>query len=209
MTPPLIRAARGLLNWRQQDLAQAAGLSLSAVIKFEGNVGKTRAITIQAMTGALKEAGIEFLSTGGVRQVEDTTGIQRIAGNDFIQKLNEDIYASVKKPGDEIFSCSVDEGQWFVPSIKKTAEQYYKWRDTLGVKQYYLVPEGNAVFESPRSHYRFLPPSLIGKIAFLIYADRIALVSWRRKQIFILRGSQLAEPFREQFKFLWRLAKKA
>ncbi len=209
MTPALIRAARALLNWRQQDLAKAAGLSLSAIIKFESETGKTRSVSVQAMVGALKEAGIEFPATGGVRQIEDATGVQRIAGDDFVQKLNEDIYACVKKPGEEILSCSVDEGQWFVPSIKKTAEKYYKWRRTLGVKQYYLVPEGNAVFESPRSHYRFLPPNLIGKIAFLIYADRIALVSWRRKQIFILRGAQLTEPFREQFKLLWRLAKKA
>jgi transcriptional regulator with XRE-family HTH domain len=209
MTPALIRAARGLTDWRQQDLAKAAGLSLSAVIKFERGTGKTRAVTIQAMARAFREVGIEFPPTGGVRQMEDITGIQRIAGDDFVQKLNEDIYGCIKKPGEEIFSCSVDESLWFVPGIKKTAEKYYKWRDRLGVKQYYLVPEGNAVFESPRSHYRFLPQNLIGKIAFLIYADRIALVSWRRKQIFILRGSQLAEPFREQFKFLWRLAKKA
>ena len=161
------------------------------------------------MAGALKEKGIEFPPTGGVRHAEEITGVLRISGKDFVEKLNEDIYSCVKKPGDEILSCSVDEGQWFVPGIKQTAERYYKWRDKLGVKQYYLVPEGNAVFESPRTHYRFLPPNLIGKIVFLIYADRIALVTWRKKQIFILRGSQLAEPFREQFKFLWRLAKKA
>jgi hypothetical protein len=54
-----------------------------------------------------------------------------------------------------------------------------------------------------------LPPNLIGKIAFLTYADRVALVMWRKKQVFILRGEELVEPFREQFKFLWRLGKKA
>jgi transcriptional regulator with XRE-family HTH domain len=209
MTPALIRAARGLLDWQQQDLAHAARLSLSAVNKFERGSGKTRVSTIRAMTMALKEAGADFPVGGGVRHVEEITGLQRITGDDFVKKLDEDIYAAVTKPGEEIYSCSADESQWFVPHVQKTAEQYYKWRAKLGVKQLYLVPEGNTIFESPKSHYRLLPASMVGKIAFLIYADRVALVSWRRKQIFILRGQELTEPFRAQFKFLWRLGKKA
>jgi transcriptional regulator with XRE-family HTH domain len=209
MTPATIRAARGFLNWQQQDLAVAANISLSAVNKFERGLGKTRAVTIQAMMGALKEAGIDFPPGGGIRHVDDVTGVVRIKGDDFVQKLDEDIYAAVTKPGEEIYSCSADESQWFVPGIKEVAERYYKWREKLGVKQLYLVPEGNTVFESPKAHYRLLPPHLIGKIAFLIYGDRVALVMWRKRQIFILRGQEMAEPFREQFKFLWRLGKKA
>ena len=42
MTPSHIRAARGLLDWQQQDLATMAHLSLSAVNKFERGLGKTR-----------------------------------------------------------------------------------------------------------------------------------------------------------------------
>jgi hypothetical protein len=135
--------------------------------------------------------------------------VQRITGDNFVEKLDEDIYAAVTTRGQEIFSCSADESQWFVPGIKETAEHYYKWRDKLGVKQLYLVPEGNTVFESPKSHYRLLPPHLIGRIAFITYADRAALVMWRKKQVFILRGEELTSPFREQFKFLWRLGRKA
>lgn len=208
MTPALIRAARGLLDWQQQDLATMAGLSLSAVNKFERGIGKTRNVTIQAMVRTLKEAGIDFPAGGGVRHSDEITGIQRIKGDDFVEKLDEDIYAAVTKPGDEIYSCSADESQWFVPGVKEIAERYYKWRAKLGVKQLYLVPEGNTVFESPKSHYRILPPPLIGKIAFIIYGDRVALVMWRKKQIFILRGQELVQPFREQFKFLWRLGAK-
>ena len=79
----------------------------------------------------------------------------------------------------------------------------------MDVRELYLVAEGNRIFESPKQHYRILPPNLIGKITYTIYADRIALIMWRKKQVFILRGNQLVEPFREQFKFLWRLARKA
>jgi transcriptional regulator with XRE-family HTH domain len=209
MTPALLRAARGLLNWQQQDLATAAGLSVKAVNRFERGHGKTRAGTLKVMVAALQESGIEFLPSGGVRHADDVNVVKNISGNDFVEKLDEDIYAAVRKPGQEIYSCSADESQWFVPGIKETAKRYYEWRARLGVKQLYLVPEGNTVFESPKSHYRLLPSPLIGKIAFLIYADRVALVTWRKKQIFILRGKELVEPFRAQFKFLWQLGKKA
>ena len=205
MTPALIRAARALLDWQQQDLAVAAKLSLSSVNKFERGLGKTRASTIQSMVRTLKAVGIDFPASGGVRHSEEILSIQRIKGDDFVEKLDEDIYTAVTKPGDEIYSCSADESQWFTPGIKETAERYYKWRSRLGVKQLYLVPEENKVFESPKSHYRSLPPQLIGKIAFILYGDRVALVMWRKKQILILRGQELIQPFREQFKFLWRL----
>jgi len=208
MTPSLIRAGRALLDWQQQDLATASGLSLSAVNKFERGIGETRAGTIQSMMTALRGAGVDFPAGGGVRHISDATGVLRISGNDFVEKLDEDIYAAVTERGQEIYSCSADESQWFVPGIKETAERYYKWRDKLGVKQVYLVPEGNTVFESPKSHYRLLPPNLIGKIAYLTYGDRVALVSWRKKQVFIIRGQEIVEPFREQFKFLWRLGRK-
>ncbi len=208
MNPSLIRAARGLLDWQQHDLASAAGLSLKAVNSYERGLGTTRSVTLNAMIGALQEAGIEFLPSGGIRHADDTTIVKNISGDDFVEKLNEDIYAAVRKPGQEIYSCSADESQWFVPGIKETAERYYQWREKLGAKELYIVPEGNTVFESPKSHYRVLPPNLIGKIAFLIYGDRVALVSWRKKQVFILRNKEMVEPFREQFKFLWRLGRK-
>ena len=209
MTPALIRAARGLLNWQQQDLATEAGLSLSAVNNYERGLGKTRAATLKAMSSALEASGIEFLPNGGLRHADETSGVQRFSGAEFIEKMNKDIYASIRKPGQEILTCSVDESQWFAGDVRKTSEHYYKWRTKMMVKELYLIAEGNAVFESPRTHYRFLPPSLIGKITYVIYADRIALIAWRKKQVFILRGKQLVDPFREQFKFLWRLARQA
>ncbi|MDP9127000.1 MAG: helix-turn-helix domain-containing protein [Pseudomonadota bacterium] len=154
MTPSLIRAARALLDWPQEQLALKAGLSLSAVNLFERGSGHTRSSTVQKMVAALKQAGIDFPAAGGVRHADEITGVLRIKGDNFVERLDEDIYAAVTRPGDEIYSCSADESQWFVPGIKQVAERYYKWRAQLGVRQLYLVPEGNTVFESPKAHYR-------------------------------------------------------
>ncbi|MDX2027423.1 MAG: helix-turn-helix transcriptional regulator [Alphaproteobacteria bacterium] len=209
MTPDLVRAARGFLNWQQRDLADTAGLSLSAVNNYERNKGKTRDVTIQAMVGALEAAGIEFLPHGAIRKADETASVQTLTGPDFIQKMNEDMYNAIRTPGQEIFTCSTDESQWFEPNVKEASQRYYAWRKKMAARELYLVAEGNTVFESAKQNYRFLPANLIGKITYCIYTDRIALISWRKKQAFILRGDQLVEPFREQFKFLWRLGRKA
>ena len=63
------RAARGLLDWTQTQLAERAGVSLSTVRDFENENREARAANVAAMEKALRSAGIEFLNGGspGVR----------------------------------------------------------------------------------------------------------------------------------------------
>jgi predicted transcriptional regulator len=65
MTPGEIRAARGLLKWSREYLAERAVVSLSAVIRLENGTVETRPATVAKVRGALEKAGIEFLSLSG------------------------------------------------------------------------------------------------------------------------------------------------
>ena len=58
-----VRAARALLRWRADDLADAAGLSLPTVQRMEqhDNFPAVHMKTINAVYCALKAQGIEFL----------------------------------------------------------------------------------------------------------------------------------------------------
>lgn len=57
-----IRAARALLGWSQQELADRAILSLNAVKRLEGGRGDPRMSTVAAVRTALEAAGIRFLA---------------------------------------------------------------------------------------------------------------------------------------------------
>lgn len=59
-----IRAARALLGWSQQDLADKAVLSINAVKRLENGQGDPKISTVLAVRKALEVAGIEFLSAG-------------------------------------------------------------------------------------------------------------------------------------------------
>jgi predicted transcriptional regulator len=56
-----IRAARALLGWSQQQLADKAIVSLNAVARLEKGIVDSRISTLLAIQKALARAGIEFL----------------------------------------------------------------------------------------------------------------------------------------------------
>lgn len=80
MTPAQCRAARALLDWPQQELANAAGVGVVTVRKFESGVAAPRNATIEAMMNSFESAGVEFLAGNGggpgVRLRHDPTSLE-------------------------------------------------------------------------------------------------------------------------------------
>lgn len=62
-----IKAARALLGWSQDDLAQHSGISAPTVKRLEaadGDIGG-RPETGEALVAALEKAGVEFIAENG------------------------------------------------------------------------------------------------------------------------------------------------
>jgi transcriptional regulator with XRE-family HTH domain len=59
--PAQIRAARALLNWSQEDLAQKAEIALSSVRELETERRTSEAGTIGNVRNAFEEAGVNFV----------------------------------------------------------------------------------------------------------------------------------------------------
>ncbi|MDD3182759.1 MAG: helix-turn-helix transcriptional regulator [Alphaproteobacteria bacterium] len=210
ITPSLVKAARALLDWQQADLARASSVSLTAVRAYENNLRSPRPSTVQALQDTLEQKGIEFLVGGGLRLIDDMTSVIRFSGPDFTRKLNEDIYASVRDPQSEILTVSADEGMWRrVPHMRQANDEYLAWCEKTGMllRHKMLIPEGDYTFNFPRQVYRALPHELVGKICYTLYADRLTLILWKRRQVIVLRNKAVVETFRNQFMYLWRLAK--
>jgi transcriptional regulator with XRE-family HTH domain len=65
LTSSQCRAARGLLDWNQQELADRAGVSVVTVRQLEGEVTAPRRSTIAVVRAALEKAGVEFIDENG------------------------------------------------------------------------------------------------------------------------------------------------
>lgn len=78
ITPDQCRAARALLGWSVQDLANAASLGTATIKRFEAGQAM-QAATVTAIADAVSDAGLLLLSAGdaspdggeGVRRAKD------------------------------------------------------------------------------------------------------------------------------------------
>jgi transcriptional regulator with XRE-family HTH domain len=63
------RAARSLLGWTQQKLADSAGVALATVQFFESNKREPIPNNLVAIRRALEDAGVEFTAAKGGKGV--------------------------------------------------------------------------------------------------------------------------------------------
>jgi predicted transcriptional regulator len=74
ITPRQIKAARALLGWSQQHLADRAIVSVNALARLEAGKVDPRLSTLTALQKAFARGGVEFLPAGekgeGLRLVD-------------------------------------------------------------------------------------------------------------------------------------------
>jgi transcriptional regulator with XRE-family HTH domain len=65
VTPEQCRAARGLLGWSQQALAERAGVGIVTVHQLEAGLSQPRRATLEVIQRALEAAGVELIEENG------------------------------------------------------------------------------------------------------------------------------------------------
>ncbi len=65
LSPEQCRAARALLGWSRQHLAENASVSIRTLVDFERGARCPYERTLADVQGALENAGIEFISENG------------------------------------------------------------------------------------------------------------------------------------------------
>jgi predicted transcriptional regulator len=65
ITPEQCRAARGLLDWNQQDLAREAEVGIVTVRQLEAGLNQPRRATLVVVRRTLEAAGVEFIDENG------------------------------------------------------------------------------------------------------------------------------------------------
>lgn len=65
LSPEQCRAARALLDWSQQHLAEKSGVGIVTIRQLEAGANAPRRATLDVVRRALEGAGVEFIDKNG------------------------------------------------------------------------------------------------------------------------------------------------
>ena len=181
ISPSQVRAARGLLSWTQQDLADAANVGVSSIKIFEKAEEKTdnklkipRADLINQLRDTLEGSGIQFLEGDGVKRRCETTRVYK--GSDAGDKFFDEMLKAATENDDSIlaFFKSQDDLTKYSGEPRRTnLERLNKLHEVVDIKC--LVAQPNALFiPTPQFEIRPVPKCAISQISFFVYGDKFA-----------------------------------
>lgn len=191
-----LKAARSILNWTQSDLAERAGLSLSAVADIEADRGKPLARTLKKLAETFEQEGIKFTDTG-VDWIRTST--YTITGKDWWLRVVDDVYYTlIDQPNAECIFVGSDDRV----SPPEVNNRYRKLRNA-GIRFRQFVEQGNTYLLGPVSEYRYLPKERFYNNVTLIYGDKVAACADDNTKAVIFKDKALSKSWRNIVETLW------
>ena len=94
------------------------------------------------------------------------------------------------------------------PLIKPRLDQYLAKIVRGGITERIIVKEGNKKLpQAKTTSYRFLPKEIIGNLAFVTYANRLAIFIWGEPNYLIfIHNKNVAISYKNQFNIIWEKA---
>jgi transcriptional regulator with XRE-family HTH domain len=197
VTPSQIRAARALLGWSQQELAQRARITQVTVANFENDKTAGSRTTISAIQVALENEGVEFVENG-VKRSDSYLSIW--SGDDAYLRLLDDIYFSLKSSTGEALFMGADERR-NLPGVKEAVSKM----KNAGIRLRLIIEHGNNYILGDLEDYRQIPTKFFANAVSVVYADKYAIlvVEDARSHICVVRNQAILKAQRGAFEFFW------
>lgn len=195
------RAARGLINWTQQDLANASGLSKTAINNFEKGNSSIKADSLNAIQRAFENVGIEFLTDNGLRKKGDASRI--LKGKDAMTELINDIANTLEKTGGEVLIYNVTEGDIIKKALKNLLARV-KNPTGENFRMRVLCAQSETENISSSTPCRWTKPSTsASNTPFYIYGQKVAISLWEQSMIIIINSPEASAAERAHFEIIW------
>lgn len=202
-----MRAARGLLNWSQSDLAGHAGISVTAMNNIDRGLSKPRLQTLKDISKVFENNGVEFTEGNGVRFRKDVFKIETFEGPLGFQAYLRDLIDTQVAQGGDALHYTYDDPQ-MVKKHRKVLFDFYREYTQLKLKERILTVEGVTERSGPpqTSEYRTLTKDFFGRIGHSIYGKKYCI--FLKNRIIIIENEDIADAYRKQFESDWKIAKK-
>lgn len=150
----------------------------------------------------------EKLETIRLKPLQDIS-VELQTGRFVLRTLFNDILLHLQR-GDEVLFYGIDDDLLITtdPTIKSRLDQYLAKIVSLGITERIIVKQGNTILpQAKTTTYRFLPKATIGSLAFVTYADRLAIFLWGTpNNLIFIQSKKVADSYKNQFDILWKSA---
>lgn len=201
-----IRAARALLGWSQNELADRAGLSQTGIARIESGAHRPNSRTLAKIEEAFDAADIEFLGTTGLRR--RLGEVRTLEGTDGFRVFMDDVYETARTEGGPIRLFNAKPGNW----IKWLGAEWYQHHAARmqEVRAKFdlriTAREGDAQFIAGSfGEYKWFPKELFNDRSIYAYGGKLAFLDFQENglRIMVLQQREFADAFRVLFDIAW------
>lgn len=201
-----IRAARALLDWSQDDLADATHLSIATIRKLELGAISPRQTTTLTLRKALEAAGLEFIEHDGVRRRPDE--IATFEGADGRAAFFDDMLETIRRMGGDVMMIDVPGASLLRPKADEGFRQLGRIAEANGASfvKCLLTEPVEGVAAMARIEVRQISRHYVDPMPLCVYGDKFAVVTAERgmaSKIIVMRSAFVAETSRRQFLSMW------
>jgi transcriptional regulator with XRE-family HTH domain len=204
-----IAAARALLEWTQDDLANASGVSKDMISKIESGKSAGSLKSIQSIEDGLLVAGIEFGENDSVKR--STAQIRVLKGQKGFLDFYDEVFEEIQRTGATSVSVSNVDERKFVQWQGDQLEEHSARMNALGTNYKILIQNGDNYFPaSDYAEYRWMPKGTFYSVPFYIFGKKVAMFIFDENEprIYILREPELTKVYKAQFESLWEQSTK-
>ena len=203
MSSAQVRAARGLLNWTQSELANRCSLTKATIANIENEKHHLTSKTANKIHQAFKNAKVEFLVNDGIRSKFDI--IKTLDGREgFIYLLN-DIYDSVKDAGGSVKISGIEKKSL----AKMLDKEYFEMHENRMQKvknlscKILISDRDDDVDHQNYKEYRQIPSEYFFPLPIYIYDRKIAFVIFDPLRVLLIENFHLFLVNSNQFDMIW------
>jgi len=189
-----LAAARSLIGWTTDDLAQRAGIARQTISSIEGGNLNAQPKTIDKIISSINRAGVIFTSNGGV---DKASLFKTLSGDNWFSELLEDAYETLKDSDDKEFLIFAGNNSVSPPEV---IERFRTLRE-VGVIIREMVREGDTYLMADIKYYRWIPEEFYKNFVTIIYADKVC--NDFGDHAVLIQNKHWADAERNKFNMLW------
>ncbi len=206
-----IRAARALLGWNQEKLAQVSGLSQTGIARIENGTNRPNSQTLEKIRSAFDKADVEFIDQTGVKK--RTGEIKVLRGKSAMSDFLDDVYDTIVETGTpknptQLFMYNVEQSNWTKWMGEERWKSHYERmserKECIDCRT--ILKEGDWYFPSDAwTTYKWFPKEIFSNKTFYSYGTKLAFLEFSEDniEIMIMNNAEFAEGYKNLFQIAW------